>query len=134
MRPLKRVLAAFILSAAAVAGAAAQPAPLIDTLIAERAGATRPAELTILLRLQLAAGRFEAAEATIQRLAALYQDREPHRARSLTPWRIYARWRCLLQSCAQHGLDNVEPRARACSEARLVRRELEDVESIRVTR
>ncbi len=125
MRTIKRIAAAFILSMAAAVGAAAQPAPLIDTLIAARAGASRPAELTTLLRLQLAAGRFEAAEATTQRLAALYQEREPHRARALTPWRIYAR----AMRYEQQGLPPSQALSRAFDElyGRLPDREVVDI-------
>lgn len=91
MRTVKRALTALILGVVTVTSAGANTESLVDTLITERSAATRPAELTTLLRLQLAGGRFEDAEATIQRLGALYQPREPHRARGLVPWRIYAR-------------------------------------------
>lgn len=90
MHAMKYVLVALVVSATAPAAAQAPPR-LVDTLIAERVAATSPVELTTLLRLQLAAARYTDAEATIARLATLYQTREPHRARALTPWRIYAR-------------------------------------------
>ncbi len=88
---VKYVLAATLVSLAASAQAQTAPVNLADTLAEQRSAATRPADLVTLLRLQLAADRFAEAEATIGRLSALYQQREPHRARALVPWRIYAR-------------------------------------------
>lgn len=91
MRVLKYVLAAILTGLAASAQALPAQPSFIDALVEQRASATRPAELVTLLRLQLAADRFSDAEATISRLAVLYEQREPYRARALTPWRIYAR-------------------------------------------
>lgn len=53
--------------------------------------AAKPADLTTLYRLQLAAGRFADAEATLGRLEDSYRLNEPRLVRSLLPWRIYAR-------------------------------------------
>lgn len=91
MRVLKYVVAATLIGLAASAQAQPTQPSLVDTLIAPRASATRPADLVTLLRLQLAANRFSDAEATISRLSALYEQREPYRASALVPWRIYAR-------------------------------------------
>lgn len=62
-------------------------------LIPGHASAMRPAELTTLYRLQLAAGHFADAEATLDRLEAAYRSSEPRLVPALTPWRIYARAR-----------------------------------------
>lgn len=91
MHGFKYVLAAILIGLAASAQARPVQPSFLDTLIEQRGSAARSAELITLFRLQLAADRFGDAEATITRLAALYEPREPHRARALTPWRIYAR-------------------------------------------
>jgi uncharacterized protein len=67
----------------------------IASLIAERAAATAPADLTTKLRLELAAQRYEAAGRTADRLARIYRTSDPPRASALVPWRIYARARAL---------------------------------------
>jgi len=91
MRAIRVMLAAILVSMAASAHAQPARPPLLDTLIAERSSASQPAQLVTLARLQLAADRHSDAETTLERLATLYQRTEPHRARALTPWRIYAR-------------------------------------------
>ncbi|MBD8899059.1 CocE/NonD family hydrolase [Rhodanobacter sp. DHG33] len=61
------------------------------TLIASHAAAAKPAELIVLYRLQLAAGRYVDAEATLDRLAAAYRSSEPRLVPSVVPWQTYAR-------------------------------------------
>src|SRR5687767_13250892 len=75
------------------AAAAAVPNPLAERLADARAEAKQPVELEILLRLQLAAGRWRDAEATIGRLESAYKAARPGLAPALVPWRIYARAR-----------------------------------------
>lgn len=72
--------------------AAAAP-ELAATLADSRAGATQPAELETLLRLQVAARRWQLAEGTIERAAAAYRVIHSRRAWALTPWRVYVRAR-----------------------------------------
>ncbi len=60
-------------------------------LIPRYAEAEIPADLVTLYRLQLAAGRFVDAEATIDRLGTAYRSSEPRRVPAIVPWRIYAR-------------------------------------------
>ncbi|HEV7775742.1 MAG TPA: CocE/NonD family hydrolase [Luteibacter sp.] len=62
-------------------------------LIPAHAATKSPADLTTLFRLQLAAERFPDAEATLDRLEAVYRSVEPRRIPILTPWRIYTRAR-----------------------------------------
>ena len=69
---------------AALASAAAK-------LIPGYASAQKPAELATRFRLQLAAGLFADAEATLGRLETAYRTSEPRLVPSLVPWRIYAR-------------------------------------------
>lgn len=78
------------LSVVSAAPASAGP-ELAETLADKNAGATTPAQLDQLLQLQFAAGRWQAAEATIDRLAALRQPRQPWRVAALVPLRIFAR-------------------------------------------
>jgi hypothetical protein len=86
-------LAVFVLLASAPARAQTAPdaARFIASLADARADAATPGDLSTLLRLQLAARRFAAAEATIERLAERYRAADPDRLFSLVPWRIYAR-------------------------------------------
>ncbi|MBN8607639.1 MAG: CocE/NonD family hydrolase [Caulobacterales bacterium] len=125
MRIVKIVLAALVTVSAVTAEA--QPARLnfLDTLIQEHTVATQPAELTTLARLQLAANRYREAETTFERLAARYQEHEPHRARAQTPWRIYAR----AMRYEQEGASKPHALARAFAElyGRLPDREAVDV-------
>ncbi|WP_426663410.1 CocE/NonD family hydrolase [Rhodanobacter aciditrophus] len=72
------------------AGSAVLPA-VAARLIPDYAAAESPADLTTLYRLQLAAGRYAEAEATLDRLGSVYRSNEPRLAPALTPWRIYAR-------------------------------------------
>ncbi|HEY0116833.1 MAG TPA: CocE/NonD family hydrolase [Allosphingosinicella sp.] len=78
-----------------VGGLLAAPASaspnLAATLADQRANAEGPAELDTLLKLQLAAGRWQAAEATLDRLAVAQREIRPWRVAALVPWRIYAR-------------------------------------------
>ncbi|HEV2867396.1 MAG TPA: CocE/NonD family hydrolase [Allosphingosinicella sp.] len=116
-----------LIAAALAAFAAAAPAlpPLAETLISAHAGADTPAEVETLMRLQLAAGRYEEAERTILRLAELRRPTEPGRARALVPWRIYARARRYEVA----GLSQPDALARAFRElfASLPDREMVDV-------
>ena len=77
-------------SGEATAGAA-QFKTAAEALILAYAAATSEADLKTLYRLQLAAGRYAAGEATLETLQALFRKTEPSRADGLTPWRIYAR-------------------------------------------
>src|ERR1700754_1677162 len=61
------------------------------TLIPRYASATKAADLATLYRLQLAAGRFQDADSTLDRLEATYRSGEPRLVPTLVPWRIYAR-------------------------------------------
>jgi len=92
---LRAVVLASLLTAF-VSGAAAHRETVPDasaasTLIPGYAASNRPDELATLYRLQLSAGRYGAAEATLEKLSVLYQSVEPRRAPSLVPWQLYAR-------------------------------------------
>lgn len=68
------------------------PSPAVATaLIPHYAASGKPADLTMLYRLQLAAGRFADAEATLDRLGDVYRSSEPRLVPALVPWHIYAR-------------------------------------------
>ncbi|TAA10941.1 CocE/NonD family hydrolase [Pseudoxanthomonas winnipegensis] len=54
-------------------------------------GASQPDDLVTLYRLQLSAGRYGAAEATLEKLGDLYRSVEPRRVPALVPWQLYAR-------------------------------------------
>ena len=69
------------------------PHNLADSLIRGYADATGGKRIFTLMRLQLAAGRWEDAEHSAERLTELYRRSEPERAFSILPWRIYARGR-----------------------------------------
>lgn len=84
-------LALILLCTAPPAHAQQRGEGFIDTLIMARAEAGQPADLVTRLRLELAAGRYEAAEATIDQLSHVYRASDPARAHALMPWRIYAR-------------------------------------------
>ena len=60
-------------------------------LIPTYASAQKPADLTMLYRLQLAAGLFAETEATLGRLETAYRSTEPRLVPTVVPWRIYAR-------------------------------------------
>ena len=114
--------------ALACSPAAAAQEPDYDpaaALIPAFADATQPDRLQTLLRLQLAARRYQAAEATIDRLAALYRPTEPYRADALHLWRIYARAR----RHEETGLSKPDALARAFAElfASLSDRDMADV-------
>lgn len=81
--------AALVLTLPPVPAAAAQS--LADSLIPAYARATDPDRMQTLLRLQLAAGRWSDAEATLDRLADVYRTGRPGREAALVPWRLYAR-------------------------------------------
>jgi len=91
--------ALWVVGLSASAGAGAQGAPIEQTdipvvaarLIPAYAAAQRPADLTKRFRLQLAAGRFADAEATLDRLESAYRSNEPRLVPAIVPWRIYAR-------------------------------------------
>ncbi|URL57034.1 CocE/NonD family hydrolase [Luteibacter flocculans] len=61
------------------------------TLIARHVSASKPAELIVLYRLQLAAERYVDAETTLDRLTAAYRSSEPRLVPSVVPWQTYAR-------------------------------------------
>lgn len=84
-------LAASALLLSTSAATAAAPDPLAERFIPAYAGASEPARLETLLRLQLAAGRWRDAEATLERLEPVYSRLQPQRITTLIPWRIYAR-------------------------------------------
>jgi uncharacterized protein len=91
--------AIFVAGRAFAAPVEASPAAVSETqikaaaeaLLPTHTAAATPAELTTLYRLQLAAGLYQPAEATMARLQTLYRSSEPARANGLIPWRIYAR-------------------------------------------
>ncbi len=85
------LLAVLLVLAPAQARAVPDAAGFIASLADARAEAAAPADLWTLIRLQLAARRYDAAEAAMDRLAALYRESDPGRAMALVPWRIYAR-------------------------------------------
>lgn len=92
MRLSHRLVGAlFALAVGASSAAAAAPPPLADGLIPAYADAAKPAGMETLLRLQLAAGRWRDAEATIERLTEAYRPIQPQRVLALIPWRVYAR-------------------------------------------
>lgn len=74
-----------------LAAAPASGSDLAATLADQRAAAATPAELSLLLRLQLAARRWQAAEATGERLIALSRETRPQRAYAAVTWLLYAR-------------------------------------------
>jgi uncharacterized protein len=76
-----------------VQGKAAAPPSLADSLIPSYVKATEPRRIATLMRLQLAAGRWQDAEVTAARLADVYRQMQPERAYSIVAWRIYARAR-----------------------------------------
>ena len=96
---------AFVLSALLVSGLSASVAatleapPVADTrlpaiaatLIPAQLSAESAGDLTRLVRLELAAGRYSDAEAALDRLEAAYRAGEPRLVPVVTPWRIYAR-------------------------------------------
>lgn len=83
----------------AVRVAPPQAVPAADTSLAAVATELLPAHLTAssigdltrLVRLELAAGRFTDAEASLDRLEAAYRSGEPRLVPVVTPWRIYVR-------------------------------------------
>ncbi len=85
------VTAAILL--AAVPGNAAAPPTVADSLIPEYAASTDTRGLSILMRLQLEAERWQDAETTAVRLTEMYHRTSPERAFSMLFWRIYARAR-----------------------------------------
>lgn len=98
------VFALPILLAACLWASAASGAPIVPgdkshpetvavSLIPKYAAADKPADLFTLYCLQLAAGRFQDTEGTLDRLEVAYRATEPRFVPSLVPWRIYARAR-----------------------------------------
>jgi hypothetical protein len=87
---LSALLALSQKSSAAATAPAAIPA-VAARLIPAYAGAHSAGDLTTLLRLQLAAGRFDEAQRTLDRLEAAYRATEPRLIPTVTPWRIYTR-------------------------------------------
>ncbi|WP_129793010.1 CocE/NonD family hydrolase [Sphingosinicella sp. CPCC 101087] len=89
---MRDLLIAF--SAALLASPVAPPAAaptLAGTLADLHADAREPADLETLLRLQVAAGRWQDAEETIGLAAAAYRRVRSRREWALVPWHIYAR-------------------------------------------
>lgn len=90
-----RLVALAGLLACCVSGiASAQAAPdasLAATLIPRYTASDNPEDLATLYRLQLSAGRYGAAEATLAKLSARYRTIEPRRVPALVPWQLYAR-------------------------------------------
>lgn len=72
-----------------------------EALIPNYAAAESAADLKMLYRLQLAARRWAAGEATLEKLQALYRKTQPGLADALVAWRVYAR----AQQYAQGGAD-----------------------------
>jgi putative CocE/NonD family hydrolase len=83
--------ATLALALGASAARAEAPPSLADRFIPAYAGATELARLETLMRLQLAAGRWADAEATLDRLEPIYARLQPQRITALIPWRIFAR-------------------------------------------
>lgn len=76
--------------AAVVAG---DEASMAAALIDRDTKTTDPADLTTRYLLQIAAGKFDDAERTIEHLQHLYRPQRPGMANALVPWRIYVRSR-----------------------------------------
>ncbi|MYM84282.1 CocE/NonD family hydrolase [Duganella sp. FT50W] len=74
-------------------GAGDDEASLATSLLERYRTASVPAELSTRYLLQIAAGRFEDAERTIERLQGLYRPERPKMANALVPWRIYVQFR-----------------------------------------
>lgn len=95
------VLCATLSVAATLQAVGASPGPVdakpeaeasvAEALIARYSAATTPDDMKRLYRLQIAAGRYEAAESSIDRLQAMYRPDQPRQASGLVPWRIYVR-------------------------------------------
>lgn len=97
------LFAAAILLAGSLAASAIPSAPVVVSgdetamsataarSISNYAAAEKPADLTKLYRLQLAAGLFPEAETTLGKLEVAYRESEPRLVPALVPWRIYAR-------------------------------------------
>ncbi|HEX8639549.1 MAG TPA: CocE/NonD family hydrolase [Allosphingosinicella sp.] len=81
-----------LLVAAPAAGEPSRPS-LPEALGAARAGATEPADLETLHRLQAAAGQWGEAEATLVRLRAAYRAAGSNRQWAVIPWQTHARAR-----------------------------------------
>jgi putative CocE/NonD family hydrolase len=64
---------------------------LAESLLPSYAGEPKDGDLPTLFRLQLAAGRYAEAEATLARLAALRARTDPKAVRRLLAWQVYAR-------------------------------------------
>ena len=92
---LPLLLAASLATGAVQAGSSPPTPPQVPAvaaaLIPDYASAGEPSDLTTLYRLQLAAGHFADAEATLHRLGDVYRSSEPRLVPALAPWRIYAR-------------------------------------------
>lgn len=89
------------------------PWPVVAaTLIPAYAAAQSPLDLVKRFRLQLAAGRFADAEATLDRLESAYRSNEPRLVSSVLPWRIYTRARAYEAA----GMGTSEALSRAFSE------------------
>lgn len=66
-------------------------APVAEALIRQFAATTGPEDLTRLYSFQIAAGHFEDAERSIERLQTAYQPKQPQMANALVPMRIFVR-------------------------------------------
>ena len=90
---IRELLFGALLSIAPTGGVPAEPPSIADSLIPAYAKSVDAQHLGTLMRLQLAAGRWQDAETSAERLNALYRGTQPERAFAVMPWRIYARAR-----------------------------------------
>lgn len=75
----------------AIAGKDIQYSTVATKLISVHASAQTASELKALFYLQLAAGRYTDAQATLDRMETAYRSSEPRLVPNVTPWRIYTR-------------------------------------------
>lgn len=88
-----KILLGALLLIATAQGPVAASGTLADKLIPAYANATDGKRIATLMRLQIAAGRWQEAERSAQRLTELYRQTEPEHAFSIMAWRVYARGR-----------------------------------------
>ena len=88
---LAAMLRAASASTAPVDAKAEAEASVAEALLAHYSAATAPDDMKRLYRLQIAAGHYEVAEGSIDRLQAMYRPDQPRQASGLVPWRIYVR-------------------------------------------
>ena len=90
---IKKLLFGALLLLAPIRSDAAAPPALAERLIPAYANATDATRLGTLMRLQFAAGRWQDAEQSAERLTEVDRRTQPERAFSIFPWRVYARGR-----------------------------------------